>query len=32
MCAVVCLGATVLLAARWPAGELGTAVESAYAS
>lgn len=32
MCAVVCLGATVLLAARWPAGELDTAVTRAYAS
>lgn len=32
MCAVVCLGATVLLAARWPSSELDTAVASAYAS
>jgi MFS family permease len=32
MCAVVCLGATVLLAARWPARELDTAVGRAYAS
>ncbi len=32
MCAVVCLGATVLLAARWPARELDLAVDRAYAS
>jgi MFS family permease len=32
MCAVVCLGATVLLAARWPSSELDTAVARAYAS
>jgi MFS family permease len=32
MCAVVCLGATVLLAARWPSSELETAVAHAYAS
>jgi MFS family permease len=32
MCAVVCLGATVLLAARWPSSELDTAVAHAYAS
>src|SRR4030095_1175409 len=32
MCAVVCLGATVLLAARWPAGDLHRAVARAYAS
>jgi len=29
---VICLGATVLLAARWPARELDTAVARAYAS
>lgn len=32
MCAVVCLGATVVLAARWPARELDLAVDRAYAS
>ena len=32
MCAVICLGATVLLAARWPSGELDTAVSRAYAT
>ena len=32
MCAVICLGATVLLAARWPSGELDTAVSRAYAA
>lgn len=32
MCAVVCLGATVVLAARWPARELDVAVDRAYAS
>jgi MFS family permease len=32
MCAVVCLGATVLLAARWPARDLDLAVARAYAS
>ncbi|MEP6650243.1 MAG: hypothetical protein ABJA74_10095, partial [Lapillicoccus sp.] len=32
MCAVICLGATTLLAARWPARELDTAVTRAYAS
>jgi MFS family permease len=32
MCAVVGLGATVLLAARWPSSELDTAVARAYAS
>lgn len=32
MCAVICLGATVLLAARWPSGELDMAVSRAYAS
>jgi hypothetical protein len=32
MCAVICLGAIVLLAARWPAGELDLAVARAYAS
>ena len=30
--AVICLGATVLLAARWPSGELDTAVSRAYAT
>ena len=32
MCAVICLGATVLLAARWPSGELDMAVSRAYAT
>lgn len=32
MCAVICLGATVLLAARWPSGELDTAVSRVYAT
>lgn len=32
MCAVVCLGAIVLLAARWPARDLDRAVATAYAS
>src|SRR5690349_8852689 len=32
MCAVVCLGATVLLAARWPARDLDMAVARAYVS
>jgi MFS family permease len=32
MCAVVCLGATVLLAAWWPARELDRAVDRAYES
>jgi sugar phosphate permease len=32
MCAVVCLGATVLLAARWPTRDLHRAVARAYAS
>jgi Transmembrane secretion effector len=32
MCSVVCLGATVLLAARWPARDLDRAVATAYAS
>jgi MFS family permease len=32
MCAIVCLGGIVLLAARWPRHELDAAVEVAYAS
>lgn len=32
MCAVICLGAVVLLAARWPSRELDEAVDTAYAS
>lgn len=32
MCAVICLGAVVLLAARWPRRELAAAVDVAYAS
>ena len=32
MCAVISLGATVLLAARWPSGELDRAVSRAYAT